>query len=35
MFHIAGMPHELLLRSMRLFIKEVKPRLLERLAVAA
>jgi alkanesulfonate monooxygenase SsuD/methylene tetrahydromethanopterin reductase-like flavin-dependent oxidoreductase (luciferase family) len=35
MFHIAGMPHELLLGSMRLFIKEVKPRLLERLAVAA
>ena len=31
MMHIAGMPHQLMLRSMRLFIEEVKPRLLARL----
>ena len=31
MMHVAGLPHETMLGSMRLFIDEVKPRLLARL----
>ena len=32
MMHVAGITHDQMLRSMRLFIEEVKPRLLERYA---
>jgi alkanesulfonate monooxygenase SsuD/methylene tetrahydromethanopterin reductase-like flavin-dependent oxidoreductase (luciferase family) len=34
MMHIAGMPHQLMLKSMRLFVEEVKPRLLARLGTS-
>lgn len=35
MMHIAGLPHASMLKSMRLFIEEVKPRLLARLGSRA
>ena len=35
MMHVAGITHDQMLRSMRLFIEEVKPRLLAKLAVPA
>jgi len=34
MMHVAGMAHEQMLRSMRLFVHEVKPRLLARLGAS-
>jgi hypothetical protein len=34
MMHVAGIRHDQMLRSMRLFVDEVKPRLLDRLGAS-